>query len=234
MAAPPPAGSAYSRRGLLAGAAALTLGGCGTSVPVFGDAATTARNIILGPPETPIPRATVTTLPYATITAKVGNLPRGLLGLVRVEGADLHWASSNRVALVTRRGRLIKTVGLPQDLRDMRVTGEDPLTQAPHQLSRPTQYVRQLDLAHPDFYELMVDSELSLVGPRKITILEIEFDTILLVERNSARTLRWRFENQFWVDPVDGFVWRSLQHVGREIPELVIEVAKPPAPAAKA
>ena len=233
MAAPPPANSALSRRGLLAGATALNLGGCGSAVPVFGDAATTMRNIVLGPPETPIPRSTVATLPYATITAKVGDLPRGLMGLVRVDGADLHWAASNRVGVVTRRGRLIKTVGLPQDLRDMRMVGEDPLAAAPHQLARPTSYVRQLDLAHPDYFELPVDSELTLIGPRKITILEIEFDTILLNERNSARTLRWRFENQFWVDPVDGFVWKSAQHVGRELPPLNIEVAKPPAPVAK-
>lgn len=234
MAAPPPAGSALTRRGLLAGAAALSLGGCGSAGPVFGDATSTMRNLILGPPETPIPRATITTLPYATITAKIGDLPRGLMGLMRIDGTDLHWASSNRVAVVTRRGRLIKTIGLPQDLRDMRVVGEDPLAAAPHQLSTPASYARQLDLAHPDFFELTVDSELTLVGPRKITILEIEFDTILLTERNSARTLRWRFENQFWVDPVDGFVWKSAQHVGREIPVLTIEVAKPPAPIKKA
>lgn len=233
MAARPPAGSALTRRGLLAGAAALSVGGCGTAGPVFGDAATTMRNLVVGPPETPIPRATVATLPYATITAKVGDLPRGLMGLMRIDGADLHWAASNRVAVVTRRGRLIKTVGLPQDLRDMRVVGVDPLGAAPHQLSKPVSYARQLDLAHPDYFELTVDSELTPIGPRKITILEIEFDTILLRERNSARTLRWRFENQFWVDPVDGFVWKSAQHIGREIPILNIEVAKPPAPIAK-
>jgi hypothetical protein len=233
MAASPPAGSAYSRRGLLAGAAALSLGGCGSSLPVFGEAATTMRNLVLGPPETPIPRATVATLPYATITAKVGDLPRGLMGLMKIDGSDLYWASSNRIAVVTRRGRLIKTVGLPQDLRDMRVSGDDPLAGAPHQLPRPVTYVRQLDLAHPDHFELVVDSELTLIGPRKITILEIEFDTILLQERNSARTLRWRFDNQFWVDPVDGFVWKSAQHIGRDVPVLNIEVAKPPAPIAK-
>jgi hypothetical protein len=228
---PPP--TRLSRRGLLAGAAAVSLGGCGNN-QVFGEAAQTLRNLTLGPPETPIPRATVAKLPYATITAKVGDLPRGLMGLSKIAGQDLHWVASNRVSLVTRRGRLVKTVGLPQDLRDTRAVGEDPLAQAPHRLAQPARSVRLLDLARPEYYEMPIDSVLTPVGPQKITILEIEFDTVLLTEQNSARTLRWRFENQFWVDPEDGFVWKSVQHIGRELPVLQIEVAKPPAPLAAA
>jgi hypothetical protein len=229
MAAQPVAATGLSRRRLLTGAAALSLGGCG-NYQIFGEAAQSLRNLTLGPPETPIPRATVAKLPYATITAKVGDLPRGLMALGKIAGEDLHWISSNRVSIVTRRGRLVKTVGLPQDLRDTHSLGDDPIAQAPHRLTEPARSVRLLDLTKPEYYEMAIDSILTPVGPRKITILEIEFDTIKLVEQNSARALRWRFENQFWVDPEDGFVWRSEQHVSRELPPLAIEVAKPPAP----
>lgn len=237
MAAAFTIGSALTRRRLLAGCAAtalggIPLGGCGSN-PAFSDAAQTARNLILGPPENPIPRASVAKLPYASIAAKVGDLPRGLLALGRIDGNDQYWVSSNRIALVTRRGRLIKTVGLGQNLRDSRTEGEDPLALAPHRLTGPARHVRHLDLSDPEYYDLIVDSVLTPVGPEKITILEIEFDSILLTERNSARTLNWRFENRFWVDPGDGFVWRSIQHFGRHYPSLLIEVAKPPAPIAK-
>jgi hypothetical protein len=219
-----------SRRRLIAGVAALSLSSCGGPNQVFGEAGQTLRNVVFGPPETPIPRATVAKLPYASITAKVGDLPRGLMLLGRMAGQDLHWVSSNRVALITRRGRLVKTVGMPQDLRDMRMLGEDPLAQGPHRLNQPVSYARALNLERPEYYELLVDSVLTPVGPRRITILEIEFDTVLLTERNSARTINWRFENQFWVDPEDGFVWKSAQHIGREVPVLNIEVTKPPGP----
>ena len=205
------------------------LSGCGNNAPAFSQAAETIRNLVLGVPETPIPRATVAKLPYASITAKLGDLPRGLMVLGKKDGDQQLWVSSNRVALVLRRGRVVRSIGFPQDLRNSRLLTGDPLANAPQRLERQVNYVRELDLANPDYYELLVDASLEPIKAEKITILEIEFDTILLRERNRARTLSWQFENRYWVDPGDGFVWKSVQHIGRDLPPLQIEVAKPAA-----
>ena len=53
--------------------------------------------------------------------------------------------------------------------------------------------------------------------------------TILVREKNSARTLNWRFDNLYWVDPADGFVWKSRQVIARSFPPVHFEILKPPA-----
>jgi len=64
---------------------------------------------------------------------------------------------------------------------------------------------------------------------RQLTIVGIEFDTILVRERNRARVVPWTFENLYWVDPGDGFVWQSRQHIARSFPPVAFQILKPPA-----
>jgi len=59
--------------------------------------------------------------------------------------------------------------------------------------------------------------------------VKLDFDTILVRERNSARTLNWRFKNYYWVDPSDGFVWKSCQVIVRSFSPVHFEILKPPA-----
>ena len=65
------------------------------------------------------------------------------------------------------------------------------------------------------------------LGPITLTILEIEFDTVLVRERNTAKTMRWSYDNYYWVDAYDGFVWKSVQHIVRKFSPIEIEVLKP-------
>jgi hypothetical protein len=74
-----------------------------------------------------------------------------------------------------------------------------------------------------------VDSVFEKLGPRKVRIVELDFDTILVRERNVARTLKWRFENLYWVDPGDGFVWKSRQVIARGFAPVQFEILKPAA-----
>ena len=78
-------------------------------------------------------------------------------------------------------------------------------------------------------YGLNIESTFEVIGPRNITITEIEFDTILMVERNVAHSLNWTFQNRYWIDPFDGFVWKSRQHIARSFPPIDIEILKPAA-----
>ena len=70
---------------------------------------------------------------------------------------------------------------------------------------------------------------MEIVERQKIVILDLDFDTILIREKSSARAVNWKFENLYWVDIYDGFVWKSRQHFVRGLPPMEIEVLKPPA-----
>jgi len=205
---------------------AIVLTGCGQS-KVAQTAFDAYRIAFVGFPDVPISRTTVTNLPYASIGAKIGKGPRSLLILWRQENQDLHWMSADGVAIVTRRGRVVKTAGLPENMKDTRSVVEDPVHAGLHLAANRKSHTREVDFSEPTRYGLLIDSVFAVVGPRIISIAEIEFDTLLVTERCQVKTLNWTFTNRFWVDPADGFVWRSEQTIARGFPAIAIDILKP-------
>ena len=59
--------------------------------------------------------------------SKVGDVPQALVILAYVDGPRMSWVSADGVMFVTQYGRLIKTVGLPNDLRYLGSLDKDPL-----------------------------------------------------------------------------------------------------------
>jgi hypothetical protein len=206
----------------------LALAGCGESklARTVVDAYQVA---IVGRPDVPISRSTVTNLPYASIAAKIGKGPRSLLILWRQDQDDLHWLSADDAAIVTRNGRVVKTAGLPETLVDTRSISTDPVGDGLSSGAQGPTYVREIDTSPPPQFGLLIESKFREVGPRRLSIADIEFDTVLFHEHCRAKTLNWSFTNRYWVDPADGFVWRSEQTIARNFPSIEIEILKPAA-----
>jgi len=204
----------------------LALVGCGENklATTVSDA---YRLAFLGHPDVPISRSTVTNLPYASIAAKIGKGPRSLLILWRTEGDQLHWLSADNAAIVTRGGRVVRTAGLPENMKATHSLTADPLVSGLQRPDGPSGHTRSVDFDQPTRYGLLIDSSFRAIGEERITIAEIEFDTVVFEERCIVRTLNWTFTNRYWIDPVDGFVWRSEQTIARTFPTIEIEVLKP-------
>jgi hypothetical protein len=222
-----------TRRSFLLGGASLLpsllLSNCITS-PIIGNAYDVAKAHVFGHPDLPLRRSTITKLPYASMTARVGEGPQALLLLARSQGSEQHWISGlDRSVLALRGGRVVKTFGFPENLKDTRADSIDPVDRLLHKLTQPVRHTRYLDLDVGPHYGLIVDSVFERLGPRKVRIVELDFDTILIREQNVARTLNWHFENLYWVDPADGFVWKSRQAIARGFPPVQFEILKPPA-----
>ena len=83
------------------------------------------------------------------------------------------------------------------------------------------------NLADP-YFKLKINSNFSYVRKETLRIVEIDFDTILVRENCQAKTVNWEFENLYWVDPADGFVWKSRQVIARGFPPVQFEILKPP------
>lgn len=195
--------------------------GGGLGVDVLG----AVRFAVVGSPGVPISRDLVDETPYATIAAKIGNGPRSLLVLWRTEGATLHWLSADGAAIVTRGGRVVRTAGLPTTIRDTIISGADPVVTGLQLDPEGTLFTREVDF--PSIGIVVMSSDFRVVGPKSINIAEIDFETILVEEEVVAGHLNWKFTNRYWVDPADGFVWRSQQTISRDFPPIVIEVLKP-------
>jgi len=216
-----------SRRTLLLGAASLLLSGCANSPSVF-NALKAARYTFSGLPDKPVTRKQVSNIPYATISAKIGRGPRSILVLDRKTKEDYHWISADRAVIVTRNGRIVKTYGFPENIKQTQLSGADPVNRTLHELTTDRTSSRTIDTDSGNRFGLKVDSRFELLGPREINIAEIDIKTVLVKEVNTSSTINWSFTNYYWVDAFDGFVWKSTQHIARSFPPVDIEVLKPP------
>tara|TARA_Y100001960_G_C14746763_1_gene866073 strand:- start:447 stop:1115 length:669 start_codon:yes stop_codon:yes gene_type:complete len=217
-----------TRRNLLISSSAFALTSCGTS-PVWQNAYDVVRFMTMGMPDVEITREIIDKIPYASISAKIGRGPRSILILGRYDGEDLHWLSADNATVITRSGRVVKTAGFPENMKATNYLGDDPVSRDLHKLSESRAFSRSIDLDKGKLYGLVLDSRFVSQGEHVITIAGINLKTILVEEITSARNLNWNFSNFYWADKIDGFVWKSVQHIARGFPPVEIEVLKPAA-----
>ena len=222
------ASTKYSRRALFLSAAGLLTAGCAGN-PILRSVKSAASRAAGLPQDVEIDRATIAKIPYATIRAKFGGGPTSLLVLNSTDGLNRDWVASDNTLLVTRTGRLVKTYGFAENLRRVAFDGPDPLATRPQSIDGTVRYGMRYDLETSALNVVDVTSRLEPVGPETITIAGLDFKTLHLREKCKVPTIRWHFENNYWVDVYDGFIWRSRQHFAKSLPALVIEVLKPAA-----
>ncbi len=219
-----------SRRAFMTACSSALVSGC-VKNPVLENAYTTLRSTFVDDDTQPISREISKKIPYSSMTVKVGKAPRALLILAYIDpDGSQHWYSGDRVALILKAGRLMKTVGLPDNLRGQRIEGGDPLASSPHKITAPviSERIAEIESNGQRRY-LPIRAVLHNRGAVRIRILEIDFETVLLEEINTYQIGNWSFINRFWVDAYDGFVWKSEQTISRRLPPLSMEIIKPPA-----
>ena len=220
-------GPGLSRRRLLLAALATGLTGCGEN-PLGSTVVEAFRLTVSGHPGVPIERANIAKIPYASMAAKIGRGPRSILILWQTANGEDLWLSADRAALVLRGGRIIRTAGLPENMRGTEIYGRDPLVVGLHDPANRLPHTRTIDFEATNRVTVALDSRFETIGPEIITIADIDFDTIAVREVCRARTENWLFSNLYWVDPADGFVWKSVQHIARSFPPIETEILKPP------
>ena len=177
-------------------------------------------------------REYITKLPYASISAKIGKGPKSLLVLWRVENNEQFWLAADGVVLGMKKGRILKTAGLPETIIDTIPINNDPIYLGLHKKENHLVFERNIDFKgknsmYPKTIKIL--SNFSYEGSQIVKIYDIDFETILVRESCTAKKLNWKFENLFWVDPNTGMVWKSIQHVARGFAPVIIEVLKPAA-----
>lgn len=159
----------------------------------------------------PTPEA-VAASPYyqAMATTSAGS---AVLILGNLDGAREAWYSASQEAVFIEHGRVVKTAGLPQNLDALRVGGQDPFVAGLHRLSGPVEYRRQEDWSPNYRYGVEVTARLVPAGEETVRILGTAHRLLRVDERISAPAARYEAQNRYWVDPSDGFVWKSRQSI---------------------
>ena len=169
-------------------------------------------------------RADIDRIPYASIAIRMGDGAQALLVLGRYDGDELNWISAEHEVIVTRRGRVVKTYGLPQDLRETIFLTADPVGKPSPAMAAQQACTRTLDLEPGHHDGVIVSSRFEKIGGEEIEILGERHATELWQERGTAPLLDWEFVNQYWIDPSTGYVWKSRQMAAPSLPPLELIV----------
>ena len=137
------------------------------------------------------------------------------------------WTGPSHAVIVTRDGRIVRTVGLGHDLAGltMRNASAPPPSAA---IQAPFSTTRLEDFPELGIYGAQVSCRAHLVGQQKINILGQPVITDRVDEACQSGKPEWSFVDTYWVDPDNGLVWRSRQHIHPKGGVIETELFRPP------
>jgi hypothetical protein len=175
-----------------------------------------------------IDRAQAAAIPYASLGYTVDGGNQGLLVLATESGTDLLWTSAAHIVIVTREGRIVRTVGLGHDLSGVTSRDERGLPSPAAAIQTPFASTRLEDFPEQGLYGVRLACQARPAGRQSIKILGQVIATVRVDEACSSRNPDWSFTDSFWVDKDSGFVWRSRQQVHPKGTLVETEIFRPP------
>lgn len=136
------------------------------------------------------------------------------------------WYSSERSIVFLREGVVVATHGGNPELRQMTIIGANPFHDL-RQLKSGTQVERRYDVMPGHRYGMRVIGTLQMQGREQVQILGRARELMHVRERLSGHG--WKHDNHYWVDPANGFIWKSVQAIAPDT-RLEITQLKPYAP----
>ena len=165
---------------------------------------------------------------YASMGYSLDGGNQTMLILATDSGGELLWTSAAHVVIVTRDGRIVRTLGLGSDLSGVTApngSNVSPLTAA---LQGPFTSTRLEDFPELGRYGVQVSCRAHMVGRQSIKILGQAIAAVRVDENCRSERPEWSFTDNFWLDSDNGQVWRSRQHVHPKGGIVETEIFRPP------
>lgn len=183
------------------------LSGCN---PLMTASLDTFRAAVAGPAPLVLTQAQVDALPFAQIKVTTVS-SEGVMALIRQRGDVQFWVASGKQVLLLRDGLVVRTVGLGADLDGTRWQGRSPFQQGLHRVPDGYRSSRQIDVVGGYRLGIEVSSYMTRKGLETVDILDQPY-TLLRVDED-IEAAGFKARNRYWVDPVDGFIVQSEQHL---------------------
>lgn len=192
--------------------AAFILAGC---TAVTDEAFETIKYALATPEDAHLTEQQIEDFPYTAIYANWDDSARLLVVLGYADGNDLSWITAERETLITRSGRVIRTVGVDTDLLAVSNLTEDPLKCVVTAEQCSMTWERDLDIErNQQRFSRRAVSEFSVVGEENLQLPNGKNYLVTRVEEH-GQLGKQSFVNVFWLE-ADGHVVKSRQQV---IPE---------------
>ncbi|WP_269791609.1 YjbF family lipoprotein [Stenotrophomonas sp. Iso1] len=201
---------------------AITMSGCGA----IGQSSIKAvRLAIQGTPDVQATAREVAAnrFPQIKVTGPNGG---AILVLGNLDDGRQAWYSSERSIVFLRDGVIVATHGGIPELRQMAIIGANPFHDL-RQLKPGTRVERRYDVMPGHRYGMRVTGHLQKQGREPVQILGRTRELEHVRERLNGHG--WKRDNHYWVDPANGFIWKSVQAIGPDTSLELIQF-KPYAP----
>ena len=162
-------------------------------------------------------------IPYASMLVSIGNGPKALMILERISSDEYTWVSADQIYIVTRKGKIIKTSGLINNLKETL----SPFNGWNEDLYNLKDFVSYNSFTDPVLNNLRVISNYSSESYSEEELLFGVKNLKLVSEEISSREIGWYRTNKYWLDE-NNFVWKSVQNISPILPEIYIEITKKP------
>ncbi|MGY2288723.1 YjbF family lipoprotein [Pseudomonas sp. SDO528_S397] len=168
-------------------------------------------------------QAQVDAVPYPQILVTTAS-SEGVMALARREGHLQFWVASGKQVVMMRDGLVVRTVGLGVALDGTRFDAQLPFKRGLHQVPDGYTSTRWIDLYDGNRIGLAVNSRFRPRGIENVRILDKDYALLRIDEQVEVPALSFRATNRYWVDPQDGFILRSEQHLTPQLSLKIVQV----------
>lgn len=168
----------------------------------------------------------VSRVPYASMSLKVDDGPLAFIVLAWNENNIQKWLTADSKMVATRHGRIIKTIGFPDNLLALESASSDPLTN-PLAIQEGQQWNTQAQWQTESFHAASVTSRFHWAGTQDFTVLGTTRNYRLLEEQVTAETDGASYTQRYWVDAQTGQIVHSEQTLHPHGPVWSLTLLKP-------
>jgi len=175
-----------------------------------------------------VTREQAASVSYASMGYSLDGGNQAMLILATDSGGELLWTSGAHVVIVTRDGRIVRTLGLDHDLSGLTTPNNAPPVPLLSAVRAPFTSTRLVDFPELGLYGIQVACRARMIGRQSINILGQALPTVRVDESCRSDRPDWAFTDNFWLDAESGLVWRSRQHVHPRGGVVETEIFRPP------
>jgi hypothetical protein len=168
-------------------------------------------------PDAQMSLADVQQSPIDVMAAKHGERPAAIMALANIENGQHKWISNDRAMLILEKGRIVRTIGLKEDLWHLSNTKYDPLKSLPFET--PTaQWLRLADWSS-DQYGYPIVSNFLVSRDDTVQALSLSINARLFIEEltytapSTFIRLNRSWRNYYWYDKKTGVLIKSIEHI---------------------
>lgn len=168
----------------------------------------------------------VSSVPYASMSLKVDDGPLAFIVLAWNENHIQKWLTADSKMVATQNGRIIKTIGFPDNLLAFESSTPDPLAN-PLTIQEGQQWKAQTQWKSDSFHAASVTSRFHWAGTQDFTIVGNTRNYRLLEEQVSSDVDGATYTQRYWVDAQTGQVVHSEQTLHPHGPVWSLTLLKP-------